>query len=470
MRRERRAKIVATLGPSSSDRETIRKLFLAGADIFRLNFSHGTREDHAERHAIIRDIERELGRPIGILLDLQGPKIRLGTFSCGPFELEAGQKVKVVLEESSDAPDTLPLNHPEVFDAIAPGHPLLINDGRVRLDIKRCTATEMEASVVAGGPVSDRKGVNLPGTMLQLSPLTDKDREDLEFGLKLGADWVALSFVQQPSDVIEARQVVANRAGLMAKIEKPAALNHIEEITALVDSIMVARGDLGVEIAPEEVPGWQKRLVRTCRLSGKPVIIATQMLESMVHSASPTRAEASDVATAVYDGADAVMLSAESAAGDYPVEAVAMMDRIAKQTEQDSSYRSIINALQPDIEPTPAHSLSAAAAQVANEIGAAAIVAFTSSGATAFRIARKRPEVPVISLTPNGNVARRLSLLWGAHSVQSEDISSHREMVVRAAEIAKQEGFAKTGDQIVITAGVPFGQPGTTNNLRVTKV
>jgi len=323
---------------------------------------------------------------------------------------------------------------------------------------------------VAGGPVSDRKGVNLPDTQLNLSPITAKDREDLAFGLELGVDWVALSFVQRASDVLEGRQLIGERAGLMVKIEKPGALAQIDEIIALTDSVMVARGDLGVEIPPEDVPSWQKRLVRKCRLSSKPVIIATQMLESMVESATPTRAEASDVATAVYDGADAVMLSAESAAGQYPREAVKMMDRIIRRTESDEVYRSIVNALQPDVERSVPHTVAAAAAEVAGAIGAAAIVAYTSSGATTARIARKRPDVSIIGLTPRGDVARRLALYWGTHSMQSEDISSHREMVVRATQIAQQEGFAKLGDQIVVTAGVPFGHPGTTNNLRVATV
>ncbi len=470
MRRSRRAKIVATLGPASSSPEMIRRLFAAGVDVFRLNFSHGTRDDHAARHAIIRRLEADAGRPIGILQDLQGPKIRIGTVAGGRVRLETGARVRFVPDGAAGDAGRLPLPHPEIFAAIAPGHQLLIDDGRLRLEATECGADYIDARVVVGGTLSDRKGVNVPDTILELSPLTEKDRADLAFGLELGVDWVAMSFVQRPADMIEARRIVGDRAALMAKIEKPAALAVIDDIISLSDSIMVARGDLGVEIPPEEVPGRQKELIRACRMAGKPVVVATQMLDSMVHAPAPTRAEASDVATAIYDGADAVMLSQESAIGDHPVETVAMMDRIIAHTERHRSYRSIIDALEPVVEPSPQHAVSAAAADVADTIGAKAIVAFTSSGTTATRIARKRPEVQVISLTPNMAVARRLMLLWGAHSVRSEDVTSYSEMVEKAVAHASGEGFAKSGDRIVVIAGVPFGTPGSTNNLRVVTV
>jgi len=470
MKRDRRAKIVATLGPSSSSRGKITELFHAGVDVFRLNFSHGTHEVHARNHRIIRELESEAGRPIGILQDLQGPKIRIGKIAGGKLDLKQGETVRFDSSEVPGGEDRIPLMHPEVYEAIKPGDPLLINDGRVRLEVTNCGTDFLDAKVITGGVVSDRKGVNLPGTMMTLSPLTEKDREDLAFGLELGVDWVALSFVQRPADVTEARRIIGEQAALMVKIEKPSALERFDEIIPLVDSIMVARGDLGVEIPPEDVPGAQKEMVRACRLAGKPVIIATQMLESMVSSPSPTRAEASDVATAIYDGADAVMLSAESAAGDYPVEAVKMMDRIVHQTEGHQTYRSIINALQPVIENTAPHAVSAATADVANAIGAAAVVAFTSSGTTPRRVARKRPEVPIISVSPDKSIARRLALLWGVHSIQSEDISSHREMVVKAATLSVEEGFARPGDQVVVVAGIPFGEAGSTNNLRVLKI
>lgn len=467
MRRNRRAKIVATVGPASSSPEMLKKLFLAGVDVFRLNFSHGRQEDHANVHAAIRRLEGEMQRPIGILQDLQGPKIRIGAVKDGKFRVEEGESVRFVPGGVEGDKLSIPLPHAEVFAAIEPGHELLIDDGRVRLQATKCTDTSIDARVVIGGVVSNRKGVNLPSTVLTLSPLTPKDRADLAFGLDLGVEWVALSFVQRPADILEARGLIGDRAGVMAKIEKPSALDHIDDIVRLVDAVMVARGDLGVEIPPEDVPGRQKELVRACRLAVKPVIIATQMLESMINSPSPTRAEASDVATAIYDGADAVMLSAESATGSYPVEAVSMMHRIISHTEQHKSYRSIVSALQPEVDSSLSHAVAAAAADIANAIRASCIVAFTSSGTTALRIARKRPEVAILAVTPSLEVSRKLCLLWGAHSVRSEDIHSYEEMVERAQTYATADDFAKTGDRIVVVAGVPFGVAGTTNNLRV---
>jgi pyruvate kinase len=470
MRRTRSAKIVATLGPASSSPELIRALFDAGADVFRLNFSHGTHDDHKRRFDAIRAIEYDVGRPIGILQDLQGPKIRIGTLKSGPVTLEPGNMVRFRLSPEPGDAREIPLPHPEVVRNIMPGHSVMIDDGKLRLETSQCGDDFFEARVVVGGPLSDRKGVNLPNTELPLSPLTEKDRVDLDFGLSLGVDWVALSFVQRPADVIEAQGLIKRRAGVMAKIEKPAALDRIGDIVALVDAIMVARGDLGVEIPPEDVPGKQKELVRLCRMAAKPVIIATQMLESMIKAPSPTRAEASDVATAIYDSADAVMLSAESASGDYPIEAVRMMDRIISHTETHKLYRSIIEALQPTPEHTVPHAVAAAAADVADQIGAAAIIAFTASGTTALRIARKRPKEPILSLSPEPGIARRLALLWGTHSIVAKDIESYDEMVELARTQALSEGVAKTGDCIVVIAGIPFGRPGTTNNLRVVTI
>lgn len=467
MRRNRKAKIVATLGPSSSDAETISQLFDNGVDVFRLNFSHGTHEDHARRYAILRELEAETGRPVCILQDLQGPKIRIGTLKGGGFEIERDQIVRFVLEGEEGDANSIPLPHPEIFAAIMPKHAMLIDDGKLRLEVVNVADDAIEARVVAGGEVSDRKGVNIPDTLLELSPLTDKDKADLAFGLDLGVDYVALSFVQRPSDVMEAQALIDGKAGIMTKIEKPSAVEHIDAILALSDAIMVARGDLGVEIPPEDVPGRQKELIRACRLAGKPVVVATQMLDSMVSTPTPTRAEASDVATAIYDGSDAVMLSAESASGDYPVETVAMMNRIIETTEQHSAYQSIIHALDPDIEPSAQHAISAGAAFVANNIDGKAIVAFTWSGTTAYRIARERPEVPIITLTPQHSVARRLALVWGAYTVRSAEITGYGEMVDQAVKHAREGGFAGDGDQIVIVAGVPFGVKGSTNNLRV---
>jgi pyruvate kinase len=448
----------------------IRRLFDAGADVFRLNFSHGTRDDHKRRFDAIRAIEAEIKRPIGILQDLQGPKIRIGTLKSGPVQLAAGATLEFRLDREPGDATSVALPHPEVFENMMPGHRIMIDDGKLQLQAESCGKDRIRARVVVGGTLSDRKGVNLPQTDLTISPLTDKDREDLAFGLELGVDWVALSFVQRASDVLEAQGLIQGRAGIMAKIEKPAALGRIDDIVALVDAVMVARGDLGVEIPPEEVPGRQKELVRLCRQAGKPVIIATQMLESMVKSPSPTRAEASDVATAIYDSADAVMLSAESASGDWPVEAVSMMDRIVRQTENHKLYRSIIEALQPTPEHTAAHAVAEAAAEVADAIGAACIVAYTAGGTTAIRAARKRPLVPILSLSPTPSIARRLALLWGTHSVVSPEITSYDEMVDHAKAHALEEGMARESDRIVIIAGIPFGRPGSTNNIRVARI
>jgi pyruvate kinase len=470
MRHQRHAKIVATIGPASSTPERLRELFLAGADVFRLNFSHGTHDDHRQVHTAIRALERETGRPIAILQDLQGPKIRVGLISDGKIQVAAGETVRFVLGREAGGREAIPLPHPEIFAAILPGAALLIDDGRVRLEAVGVEAGTIEARVLVGGVISNRKGVNLPDTALDLSPLTGKDREDLAFGLELGVDLVALSFVQKPADLIEARGLTGARAGLVAKIEKPQALERIEDIVRLADAVMVARGDLGVEIPHEDVPGRQKELVQLCRLRGKPVIVATQMLDSMVQAPTPTRAEASDVATAIYDGADAVMLSAESAAGRYPVEAVAMMARIIGRTEAHGSYRSIIHALTLDAEAAVPHAVAAAAANLATTIGASAILVYTSSGVTAARVVRQRPDVPVLAFTPDEGVARRMALLWGACSVCSKVMGSYEEMVDHARVQAVAESFAERGGRILVVAGIPFGQSGTTNNLRVVDI
>ncbi|OYQ31804.1 pyruvate kinase [Niveispirillum lacus] len=470
MRRHRHAKIVATVGPASNTPEKLKELFLAGADVFRLNFSHGSHEDHAKVHAAIRALEKEVGRPISILQDLQGPKIRIGTLTAGKEELVNGEKVTFVLGKEPGGKDTIPLPHPEIFKAIMPGQDLLIDDGRVRVRVRGVSDDKITAEVIVGGVISNRKGVNLPGTALDLSPLTEKDRADLAFGLSLGVDWVALSFVQRPSDVIEAKSLIGDKAGLVSKIEKPQALEKIEDIIRLSDAIMVARGDLGVEIPHEDVPGRQKELVRAARLAAKPVIVATQMLDSMVASPTPTRAEASDVATAVYDGADAVMLSAESASGQFPVESVSMMNRIITSTEKHGTYRPIITALEPEVDHTPSHAVAGVAADLAGTIDAAAIFAYTSSGNTVARIARKRPDVPVLAATPHEGVARRLALVWGAHAIHSGDVGTYEEMVDRARTLAVKEEFVRPGERIVIVAGIPFGQAGSTNNLRIAKI
>jgi pyruvate kinase len=470
MHRNRRAKIVATVGPASSSPQMLKALFLAGVDTFRLNFSHGTQADHAKVHAAIRALEVEVARPIGILLDLQGPKIRVGTLKDGKLTLDPGETIRFVLTGSDGGKDAIPLPHPEIFAAVAPGHFLLIDDGRVRIQVTGVTDTHIDAKVIIGGVISNRKGVNVPDAVLPLSPLTAKDRADLAFGLEMGVDWVALSFVQKPDDILEARALIGKRAGVMAKIEKPAALDRIDDIIQLSDAIMVARGDLGVEIPHEDVPGRQKELVRACRLAVKPVIVATQMLDSMVMTPTPTRAEVSDVATAIYDGADAVMLSAESASGRYPLEAVEMMDRIICSTEQHKLYQSIVAASYPDEEQTAPHAVATAAADLALSIHSSAIVAFTLAGTTAARIARKRPAVPILAMTPSLDIARQLALLWGVHAILSDDIETYEQMVARATATAVAEDFAAPGTSIVVVAGIPFGHAGTTNNLRVVQV
>jgi pyruvate kinase len=467
MRRQRKAKILATLGPASSTREQISALFRAGADIFRLNFSHGTHEDHQARYQLIREIEDETQRPIGVLMDLQGPKLRVGTFVGGAVELKTGGTYRLDLDEAKGDAKRAQLPHPEIFKAINIGTNLLLDDGRLRLRVKKAGGDFAVCEVLVGGRLSDRKGVNVPDVVLPLSPLTEKDRDDLRFGIDLGCDWVAMSFVQRPEDVAELRKLIGGRAKVIAKLEKPAAIDRLEEIIDLSDAVMVARGDLGVELPPEDVPAIQKRIVAACRKLGKPVVVATQMLDSMVHAPAPTRAEASDVATAIYDGADCVMLSAETASGEYPIEAVAMMNRIIERVERDPTYRRILDAQHPDPQPTGHDAISAAASQIAHTLSVAAIVTYSSSGSTVLRVARERPEVPILALTASLATARALSLAWGAHCVLSSDIKRFSEMVEKACTIALNQEMAKVGDRLVITAGVPFGTPGSTNILRV---
>jgi pyruvate kinase len=466
-RRRRSAKIVATLGPASASPERLRALFEAGVDVFRLNFSHGTHDEKRMLFDEIRQIEAETGRPIGILADLQGPKLRLGDFASGSVEIAAGSLFRLDLDPTAGDQRRATLPHPEIFAAVEPGTELLIDDGKVRLKITDCGADFAETEVIVGGTLSNHKGVNVPQAVLPISALTEKDRADLSFALEHGADWIALSFVQRPEDVAEGRKLVGNAAGIMVKLEKPTAIGHLDEIIELADALMVARGDLGVEMPPEDVPSVQKRVIHACRLAGKPVIVATQMLESMIGAPTPTRAEASDVATAVYEGADAVMLSAETAVGRYPVEAVAMMDRIARRVQDDPLYFAALDAGRLPHEHTNPDAISAAACQVAATVGAAAIVSFTSSGATALRAARERPAVPILALTPNLPTARRLALLWGAHCVHLADIRSFSDMVHKAVSTAHAEAIAAPGQRVVITAGVPFGTPGSTNVLRI---
>ncbi len=471
LRRHRRTKIVATLGPASSTPEMIERLFRAGADVFRLNFSHGTHADHAARLSAIRAVEARVGRPIGVLCDVQGPKLRVGQFAGGRVQLSPGQVFRLDLNPTPGDSRRVQLPHREIVNAARIGTTLLLDDGKLRLRVTRQRDDDhLETEVVTGGPLSDRKGVNVPDVALPIPALTAKDRADLAFVLPLGVEYIGLSFVQRPEDVAEAREIAGGRAWIMVKMEKPQAVENLDGILELADCVMVARGDLGVECPPEEVPLIQKQIVRAARARGLPVVVATQMLESMITAPAPTRAEASDVATAVFDGADCVMLSAETAAGQYPLEAVNIMDRIVSRVERDTGWRALTDAARPEPEKSSAGAIAAAARQVAHTMEAEAICTFTSTGSTTLRVARERPDCPILALTPSLATARRMACVWGVHPMGSAEIHSMTEMVARATRAAQQEGFAKPGDEIVVTAGIPFGTPGSTNALRVAVV
>ncbi|MDF1856526.1 pyruvate kinase [Pseudooceanicola sp.] len=467
MRRLRNTKIVATLGPASNDYDTIRALHQAGADVFRLNMSHGSHDEIRERHRIIRKIEADLDSPIAILADLQGPKLRVGTFAKGEEELVVGAKFRFDLDPAEGDATRANLPHPEIFEALEPGQGLLVNDGKIRLKVLTCGADFADCEVMIGGTISNRKGVNVPDAVLNLAALSDKDRADLEFVCQLGVDWLALSFVQRPADVKEARKLADGRAAILSKIEKPAAVKAFDAILKVSDGIMVARGDLGVELPVHAVPPIQKDLVHKCRNAAKPVIVATQMLESMIESPMPTRAEVSDVAAAIYEGTDAVMLSAESAAGAYPIEAVQMMDSVAQSVEADPHYREVIEASRKSIRGSVADGIVAAAREIAETTDIKVICCFTESGTTALRVARERPRVPVIAMTSKRGTARRLALSWGTNCVMTGELERFKQAVVSAARAARLGGFATEADQIVVTAGVPFNVAGTTNILRV---
>ena len=467
MRRQRKVKILATLGPASSSREMIGKLFAAGADVFRINMSHTSHDKMRELVATIRDVERDFDRPIGILVDLQGPKLRIGTFAETAVDLADGAKFILDADPTPGDATRVQLPHPEILAALRPGHNLLLDDGKVRLKAVECSADRAVTEVVIGGRMSNRKGVSLPDTEIPVSAMTEKDRSDLEAAVDTGVDWVAISFVQRPEDVAEVRKIARGRALVMSKIEKPQAVHRLDEIMEITDALMVARGDLGVELPVEKVPGLQKQMTRASRRAGKPVVVATQMLESMIASPVPTRAEVSDVATAVFEGADAVMLSAESASGDYPVEAVATMASIATAIEREPHYPGIIYAQRAQPEATGADALSLAARQIAETLKLSAIVCYTSSGTTGLRASRERPQVPILALSPIMKTARRLAIVWGLHCVVTHDATDLDDMVNRACRIVADEGFGKPGDRIIISAGVPLGTPGATNMIRI---
>lgn len=467
MRRLRRTKIVATLGPASSDGAMIERLFKAGADVFRINMSHTPHDRMRELVAAVRAIETKYSRPIGILVDLQGPKLRIGSFKDDAVTLVPG--ADFVLDSDPAPGDThrVQLPHPEILAALAPGHTLLLDDGKIRLQALETDGDHARTQVEVGGRLSARKGVSLPDTTVPFSAMTEKDRSDLEAALAADIDWIGLSFIQRPEDIAEAKKIARGRAGVMSKIEKPQAVQRLDEIMDFTDSLMVARGDLGVELPLEKVPGIQKQLTRAARRAGKPVVVATQMLESMITNPVPTRAEVSDVATAVFEGADAVMLSAESAAGKYPVEAVATMNRIIEEVEADPTYRGIIQAQRAEPEATGSDAIAAAARQIAETLDLSGIVCWTFSGSTALRVARERPKPPIVAISPNLSTGRRLSVVWGIHCVVAQDARDQEDMVSRASRVTFREGFAKAGQRIIIVAGIPLGTPGATNMVRI---
>ena len=473
MRRNRKAKIVATLGPASQSEQVIRELFDCGVDVFRLNFSHGTHQEHGQLVDIIRKIENQTGRPVGILIDIQGPKLRLGEIRKDRAVLKKGGTFRLDMNEKPGSKHRAPLPHPEIFAALERGNELMIDDGRIRLKVVDCTPDFADTEVIVGGVISNHKGVNVPEVILPFSVLTSKDREDLKFGLDLDIDWVAQSFVQQPSDVEELKSIVKDRAKIMVKLEKPSALKHLDEILGICDGIMVARGDLGVELPPQKVPTVQKKIIRQCRQAGKPVVVATHMLDSMVTNPVPTRAEASDVATAIYDGVDAVMLSAESAAGEYPVRSVQMMNSIIEEVECDPVYPSIIEAQRPQPDSTTADAICNALQTMTGILSSAATVTYTDSGSTSLRAARERPHAPILSLTPSVRSARHLALAWGIHAV-TVDVANEQadinQVIDTAKAIAVREKFAAPGEAVVIAAGLPFGKSGTTNLLHIARI
>ena len=470
MRRNRRVKIVATLGPASTNEETMRRMFEAGADVFRVNMSHAQHDALREIHGIVRKLESEYSRPIGILVDLQGPKLRIGKIDSGSIRLTQGDILSFVRGEDVGNLGRIQLPHPEIFESVEKGHTLLLDDGKLKLRVVEASDVRIDAEVLSSGLLGSRKGISLPDTVLPMGALTDKDRADIECAMSLGVAWMALSFVQRPEDIAEARKLSRGRTSIMAKIEKPTAINHLKEIVDLADGIMVARGDLGVEMPVEKVPGLQKQISRAARNAGKPVVVATQMLESMIYAPVPTRAEVSDVATAVFEGADAVMLSAESAVGKYPVDAVATMNRIAVEVEHDPLHAAIIHAQRIDPTATDADAISAAARTVAETLNLAAIVCYTASGSTSLRAARERPQQPILALTPIPATGRKLAIVWGLHCVLTDDPRNLDDMVAKACRIAYQEGFALPGEQVIITAGVPLGKSGATNLLRIAEV
>ena len=470
MKRIRKAKIIATLGPSSSDIKTIKKFYYAGADVFRLNFSHDVAATHIERFKQIRNLEKKINRPIGILMDLQGPKLRVGKFDNGPIFLKQGRKFVFDLDPKPGNKYRAYLPHKDIFKKIKKGNKILVDDGKLTLVVTYKNSHHIETKVKFSGFISSNKGFNIPNVLSNTGKLTAKDRDDLKLALKLGVDWIALSFIESAKDVLKFKKIIKNKASVLTKLEKPTALKNLHEIIKVSDGIMIARGDLGIEAPLETLPSEQKRIITACKQAGKPVVVATQMLDSMVNYPTPTRAEASDVATAIYDGTDAVMLSAETAIGLYPTESIKMMDKIIEKVEKDPIYLNINEASHVKAESTSEDALTESAKYVARIMSAKAIVTYTTSGSTALRAARERPDVPIMGISPDLNTARKLALVWGVHCIHTKDARNFKDMVLKAGRLAKKEKFAKKGDRVVITAGVPFGQSGATNVLRIASV
>lgn len=469
----KRTKIVATLGPASTDPQTIRALIQAGVNVFRLNFSHGNPDDHRGRLEMIRAASSELGVTVGVLQDLQGPKIRCGRFKEGAVELQVGQKFTITSDPVEGDENRVSTTYRGMPNDVEAGQMLLLDDGNIRLKIDEVRGNDINTTVVIGGRLSNNKGINIPGADLSIPALTDKDVEDLAFGAQIGVDWVAISFVRSRDDLLLARHYLNrhnSRARLMAKIEKPSAVSRFDEILEEADGVMVARGDLGVEMPLEQVPAVQKRIILKAVQAGKAVITATQMLESMIKNPGPTRAEASDVANAIFDGTDAIMLSAETASGMYPVEAVSFMTRVAQNVEGTPEYHDRLNALRPTANRTVQDSIALAVDEVVQSVGARAVVVFTSTGGAARRVARFRPPVPILACTPNPHVTCQLALVSGVLPIDAPDPKDTDDMVKIALEKAKETGLAAPGEYVVIAAGVPFGVRGTTNMLRVERV
>lgn len=469
--RKRHAKILATVGPASRSEEMLKKLHYAGADAFRLNFSHGDHDTHRETYNRIRQVSEKVGRPITILQDLQGPKIRLGMFKDdAKIQLEKGASFVLDSRDEEGDQTRCQLPHPEILSVLKSGDKVYMNDGYVRLIVTEKLNDGVKLEVIEGGETSSRKGVNLPGVNLPISSVTEKDWQDLELGLELGVDWVAVSFVQRADDILAVKAKAKDTAFVMAKIEMPQALDCIDEIIEAADGIMVARGDLGVEVPIEEVPSIQKRLIRKCREAGKPVVVATQMLESMIHNAAPTRAEVSDVANATFEGADALMLSAESAAGKYPEEAVETMNRVICRAENSSAWRPLMDARHAEPDLTVGDAITYAAYNTAEAINSKVIFTFTESGFTARRMSRQRPLQPILALTPHAKTATKMNLFWGVHPIMRPSPMDQESLVALTRDVSKECGVVREGDYIVLTAGMPFGQTGTTNLVRVVDV